>query len=168
MSLTTDPNDPDIKRGLDEGPQPQNKKYLVLSEEELAKGFIRPVRTTYIHVGKKVDREGTIEKLEEHLEDASDFAKNYYSRANGYVAYLKYPESRLPVVGCYIKQEDLDAFNSKEKYVGGCGTTTTMHRTLAETWARDIKFYGATYCVSCYKHLPVDEFTWLDGETLGS
>lgn len=31
------------------GPDGQQKDYLVLSDEELAKGFVRPVRRTYIH-----------------------------------------------------------------------------------------------------------------------
>ena len=39
-SLTTDRNDPDL--GVS-GPDGQNKKYLILSEEERAKGFVRPV-----------------------------------------------------------------------------------------------------------------------------
>ena len=31
---------------------------------------------------------------------------------------------------------------------------------IAETYARDPKFYGGTYCVSCRMHRPVAEFTW--------
>lgn len=46
----------------------------------------------------------------------------------------------------------------------GCGTRTTMGIALAETYARDPKFYGATYCVNCRMHLPVGEFVW-DGTT---
>jgi len=49
MSLTTDRNHPDLGYGGDESPKPQNKAYLILSEEERAKGFVRPVRRTYIH-----------------------------------------------------------------------------------------------------------------------
>lgn len=46
MSLTTDPNDPNLHlRGFGG----QNLKYLVLSEEERKKGFVRPVRNTYLH-----------------------------------------------------------------------------------------------------------------------
>ena len=69
--------------------------YWVLSESERAKGFVRPVRSSYLH-------------------------------------------SR-------------------------CGTVTTMGRALSETYARDPKFYGATYCCSCCAHFPVGEhgeFTW--------
>lgn len=49
MSYTTDRNDPDLGYGGDTKPGPQNKKYLVLSEEELKKGFVRPIRESYIH-----------------------------------------------------------------------------------------------------------------------
>lgn len=101
MSLTTDPKDPRLGRGIDEKPIPKHEVYLVLSEEERAKGFIRPVRTSYTH-----DK---------------------------------------------------------------CGVSTRMNETISETYARDPKFYGATYCMGCQKHLPVDEFTW-DGtnEKVGS
>lgn len=46
----------------------------------------------------------------------------------------------------------------------GCGATTTMGQALAETYARDPAFYGATYCVGCSMHRPVAEFDW-DGST---
>jgi hypothetical protein len=49
MALTTDPFDPDLTHGIDQVPVPQAKKYLILSEEERAKGFIRPLRRSYIH-----------------------------------------------------------------------------------------------------------------------
>ncbi len=49
MPLTDDPNDPRIKRGPDTGPGPQHDVYLVLSEEERAKGFVRPLRHAYRH-----------------------------------------------------------------------------------------------------------------------
>ena len=47
--LTTDSTNKDLGYGVDTEKVPQQKKYLVLSEEELAKGFIRPVRRTYVH-----------------------------------------------------------------------------------------------------------------------
>ena len=50
MSLTTDPTDPRLGHGVDVIPGPQNDVYLVLSEEERAKGFVRPVRTSYRHL----------------------------------------------------------------------------------------------------------------------
>lgn len=69
--------------------------YWVLSEAERKKGFVRPVRRSYLH----------------------------------------------------------------EK----CGSVTTMGVALAETYARDPHFYGATYCVHCGGHYPVGvdgEFVW--------
>lgn len=100
MSLTSDRNDPRLKEGQ-KNETGQHDIYLVLSDEERAKGFVRPVRRTYVHAT--------------------------------------------------------------------CGVATTMGQAIAETYARDPKFYGFTYCTGCQKHLPVDEFTW-DGtkEKLGS
>lgn len=46
MGLTTDPEE---ARNSPIGPNGQQEMYLVLSEEERAKGFVRPVRTTYKH-----------------------------------------------------------------------------------------------------------------------
>ena len=101
MGVTTDPNDPRLGRGIDQEKIPQHEVYLVLSEEERAKRFVRPVRHVYVH--KK------------------------------------------------------------------CGTETRMGQALSETYARDPKFYGATYCVYCQKHLPVQQFTWKDtNEEVGS
>lgn len=99
MSLTTDPKDPRLGHGADTSPVPQQDVYLVLSEEERAKGFIRPLRRSYRH---------------------------------------RDPE---------------------------CETVTTMGAALAETYARNPGFYGATYCVGCNMHRPVGvhgEFTWMD------
>lgn len=50
-----------------------------------------------------------------------------------------------------------------------CGTVTTMGLALAETYARDPKFYGGTFCCGCRAHFPVAEFTWdPDGSVVGS
>lgn len=73
----------------------QQKAYVVLSAEERAKGFVRPVRDSYVH----------------------------------------------------------------EK----CGSTTTMGRALAETYAREPSFYSGTFCCACRAHFPVGadgEFVW--------
>lgn len=101
MSLTDDRNDPRLTHGADTEPVAQAEVYLVLSEEERAKGFVRPVRQSYIHTK--------------------------------------------------------------------CGAVTRMGIVLSETYARDPKFYGSTYCVNCSMHRPVSEFTW-DGtsELVGS
>lgn len=44
-----------------------------------------------------------------------------------------------------------------------CAVVTRMSQDIAETYAREPKFYGSTYCVGCQKHLPVVEFVWDDG-----
>jgi len=84
-------------------PSGMQKGYVVLSAEERARGFVQPVRRTYVH--KK------------------------------------------------------------------CGVATTMGLALAETYARDPKFYTGTYCVGCRTHFtfgqPDGEFTWDDGSRVG-
>lgn len=77
------------------------KGYVVLSEDERAKGYVRPVRRTYKHLV--------------------------------------------------------------------CGGTTTMHQSIAETYARCPDFYTGTYCSFCHDHFPLDQFVW-DGtdEQVGS
>lgn len=101
MGLTTDRNDPRLGYGVDTEPKDQNEMYLILSEEERAKGFIRPYRDKYTHTT--------------------------------------------------------------------CGTSTIMGQALSETYARNPKFYGATYCVGCRMHKPVAEFRWdADYEVVGS
>lgn len=153
MSLTTDRNDPDLGHGTNEERVSQNKKYLILSEEERAKGFIRPVRQSYVHVGLKPTYS---------LRSLTDQENERYGKY-GYVAYEEYPqESRVSsAVGRFWEQKELDN--------KGCGTLTTMNISIAETYARDPSFYGSTFCCGCSKHLPVAEFVW-DGtnEKVGS
>lgn len=51
-----------------------------------------------------------------------------------------------------------------------CGAATRMGEAIAETYARDPQFYGATYCVRCRDHFPVGpagEFVWEDGSKVG-
>lgn len=106
VTLSGESADPDYVGGA---PQPidpktgQHKDYWVLAPEERAKGFVRPIRTSYKH----------------------------------------------------------------EK----CGTLTSMGDAIAETYARDPKFYGSTFCSHCMTHYPVGqngEFVWLDGSKVGS
>jgi hypothetical protein len=81
------------------GPDGMQQNYVILCDEERAKGFVRPLRRAYVH----------------------------------------------------------------ER----CGSVTTMGTKLAETYARDPKFYGATFCCQCKNHYPVGEhgeFVW-DGTT---
>ena len=97
-TITTDRSDPALYVTRPDG---QNVKYLVLSEEERAKGFVRPLRRAYIH--------------------------------------------------------------------NKCKGLTKMGLALCETYSRDPKFYGATFCAICRNHFPVSEFVWdEDGETVGS
>lgn len=127
-------------------PNGQQKDYVILCEEERKKGFVRPVRTAYQHVGPTPPtslRDLTPEELER------------YARY-GYVKYEEYDPPRGSVVGSFWTQERLDR-------IGGCGTVTTMARSLAETYARDPGFYSGTFCVGCGKHFPVGEdgeFVW--------
>lgn len=103
--MTTDPTDPNLQKTNANG---QQEDYLVLSEEERAKGFVRPVRRSYVHEV--------------------------------------------------------------------CGAETKMSQAIAETYARNPKFYGATFCVACKGHfaliLPGGEekpaFLWDDGTAVGS
>lgn len=93
----TDPDE--LRRQHAAQPIGQHADYIVLNDDERAKGFVRPVRRSYIH----------------------------------------------------------------QK----CGSKTTMGQKLAETYARDPKFYGATFCRACNQHYPVGidgEFVW-DGTT---
>lgn len=84
----------------------QQKAYVVLSDAERAKGFVRPVRRTYRHIK--------------------------------------------------------------------CGSDTSMSQSIAETYARDPKFYGGTFCVQCGNHFPLNidgkhQFEWIDdGTAVGS
>ena len=71
-------------------------------------------------------------------------------------AYLVLPDGKRkelirPVRTSYVHQK--------------CGTTTTMGLYIAETYAADPSFYGATYCHRCRGHYPVGlngEFVWAD------
>jgi hypothetical protein len=150
MSLTTDPKDPRLGYGTDKDPVPQNEVYLVLSEEERAKGYVRPVRTSYVHVGKKVElKGGKARKLTK--KELKEYEKY------GYYGYIKYPKSESPLSGMYLTKEEYEHIG---EYVGGCGTLTIMNLVISETYARNPKFYGSTYCMGCMKHLPVEEFEW--------
>lgn len=103
MPTTSDPSDPRLTHGADTEPVEQAPVYLVLSEEERANGFVRPVRRNYVH--------------------------------------------------------------------DTCGTVTVMAQAIAETYARQPDYYGATYCAACRMHRPVGpdgEFAWLDGTRVGS
>jgi hypothetical protein len=139
MSLTNDPNDPGLKKTRPDG---QQEAYLVLSEEERARGFVRPVRLSYRHVGRR-PRYATRPLTEEEIATWGDT----------FVVFEPYPESEGKP-GRYWTNAELSP---------RCGTVTTMARPLAETYARDPSFYGATFCAYCGAHFPVGaagEFVW--------
>lgn len=153
-NLTTDPNDPRLTHGADDQPAPQAEVYLVLSEDERAKGFVRPVRRSYKHVGTAGPKYP--------LRDLTAEEARGWDGA-GYVKFEVYPESELPKTGKFWTQEALNNVGQ------GCNHVTRMSQDIAETYARNPYFYGATYCVNCGKHLPVAEFVWVDdGERVGS
>lgn len=147
MAFTTDPNDPGLHKTKENG---QNETYLILSDEERAKGYVRPLRRSYVHVGKRPQYP---------LRDLTPFEQAQYGDLN-YVKFEVYPPEKLPITGQYW---------TADKLKGGCGTLTTMAQEFAETYARDPKFYGSTFCCGCSKHIAVDEFVW-DGteERVGS
>jgi len=124
----------------------QQKAYVVLSAEERAKGFVRPVRRSYRHVGirpKYPTRELTAEERERYGEPS-------------YVLYEPYPEPRASsALGRFWTQRDLES---------GCGTVTTMGTALAGNLRpRSAQFYGGTFCCGCGAHVPVGakgEFVW--------
>ena len=98
------------------GPSGQQKDYVVLTADERAKGFVRPVRKTYIHVGL----------------DANFFKDSHV------------------LVKAGRRNDGKPA----------CGSRTSMGLAIAETYARDPKFYTGTFCCGCGEHLPLDEFVW--------
>lgn len=155
MGFTTDPKDKRLGRGVDKEPVPQNEVYLVLSDEERAKGFVRPYRESYKHVGPPGPKYP--------LRDLTDAEKAMYEGSSyAYVKYEDYPKNEdgspadgSSALGRFWTQEQLDAVGK------GCGEVITMARPLAETYAREPGFYGATYCCYCHRHLPVAEFVWV-------
>lgn len=150
--VTDDPNHPGLKRGgPDEAPVPQQDVYLVLSAEERVKGFVRPVRRSYRHVG--------IAGPQSSLQDITAEQKEWWKDdLDPFVKFEPYPVGGSGTrPGRFWTQSRLDSVGK------GCGTVTTMGQALAETYARDFRFYGATYCCGCQKHRPVGEdgeFVW--------
>lgn len=128
-------------------PNGQQKAYVVLSVEERARGFVRPVRRSYKHVGPPGPQHP--------LRDLTPEEEARWGREHGYVKFEEYPQPQARG-GRFWTQERLDKIGK------GCGVVTTMGQALAETWARDIGFYSGTFCCGCGTHLPVEEFVWLD------
>lgn len=164
MSERTTTNGKPPAPGLEDAPAPQpinpetgqHGAYWVLSEDERAKGFVRPVRESYKHVGIAGPKYATRDLTEEELKRYKEF---------GYVRFEAYPESEYPSTGRFWTQKELDSV------ARGCQVVTTMGRSIAETYAREPNYYGRTFCAGCRTHLPVGrdgEFVWLDGSRVGS
>ncbi len=100
MGVTTDPNDPGLNDVMPDG---QMERHLVLSDEEIAKGYVCPVRYKTRHIA--------------------------------------------------------------------CGGVTNIPMKCAETYARDPKFYGGTFCAICQKYFPLRDaegkpnFLWDEDNT---
>lgn len=128
----------------------QYADYWVLPEEERAKGYVRPYRDSYQHVGVRP---------EFPLRDLTEDELERYAQFN-YAKFEEYPVSKLPLVGKYWTEKQLKS---------GCKTVTVMGRALSETYAVDPSYYGSTFCSGCGAHFPVAEFVWTkDGEVVGS
>ena len=151
MSLTTDRNNPGLNKVKENG---QQEAYIILSDEERAKGFVRPVRQSYVHIGRALSHFMGINRILTNDERAQYPNKNYVA-----VMTVMVNEDGSFKGGAYVTQEEIDAWKAGIR-VGGCGESTKMATAIAETYARNPKFYGATFCVCCGKHLPVGEFVW--------
>lgn len=74
--------------------------YIILSDEERAKGFVRPVRRSYKHTGLPKPAMGSLRSLT--AEETVRYEKY------GYVKFEAYPPSDNPCTGRYWTQVDLD------------------------------------------------------------
>jgi len=125
----------------------QQKDYIVLSERERAKGFVRPVRDSYVHVGPKP--RGTLRDLTPEEQERT--------QGEDYVKYDEYPKDGSSAVGRYWTRAEY------ARFLNPCAGLTTMGRKLAETYAREPGFYSGTFCSKCGAHFPVGargEFVW--------
>lgn len=150
MSLTTDRNDPNLNEKKENG---QNESYLVLTEEERVKGYVRPLRRSYVHKGRDLT-ENEVEILEEPYQADEPDGRLYVAT---YVA-LK-DEYGIPKGWGYLTQKELEQY-MENGHIRGCGSVTTIGHEIAETYAVDPEFYGATYCVGCRDHININEFVW--------
>lgn len=155
----------------------QQRGYVVLTPEERAKGFVRPLRRTYVHVGSRPTHPTRALTPEEH--------ERY--DAYGYVSYESYVDEGADVIAGYDPPVDVSStrevgtaatpspvmgrFWTLAQLRSGCGEITTMSTDLAETYAREPSFYGGTFCATCRAHFPVGEhgeFVWLDDTKVGT
>lgn len=145
--LTNDPNNPalyiiDPENGM-------QLTYLVLSDEERAKGFVRQVRRSYKHVGCPPPRHPLRELTPEEHERYDKYRYEWFEA---------YPEDDARSASSSVSGRFWTRLSLR-----GCGTITTMSTVLAETYARQPDYYGGTYCAGCQGHFPVGsqgEFVW--------
>ena len=97
-------------------PNGQQQDYIVLSAEERAKGFVRPVRRSYQHVGIPAPKHPLRDLSAEQSHLADEFAK-----------FEEYPKGERRSTGRYWTQAEIDSIDK------GCGTITTMSQAIAET-----------------------------------
>lgn len=128
----------------------QQKGYVVLTPEERAKGFVKPVRTSYRHIGPPA--------APANMRDLTADEHAQYDQY-GYVKFEPYIDSPGPT-GKYWTQPEIDRAGKR------CGSITTMGLALSETYARDPRFYSGTFCCACGTHYPLNEFLWSDGEPM--
>jgi len=130
-------------------PDGQHADHWVLCAEERAKGFVRPLRQSYVHVGPPPPEFPLRELTQQELERYADV---------GYVKFETYPpEAGRAASGRFWTQEQLNKVNK------GCGVLTRMPMACAETYAREPSYYGSTFCCGCGQYLPVGakgEFVW--------
>jgi hypothetical protein len=104
----------------------QHAIYLVLSEEERSKGFIRPYRDKYLHVGNTPK----YKRLHRMLDPNDSGDKEMMDK--GYVAVMCTLENEDGSFGGgpYVDQKEFDAWNLG-LLLGGCGVETRMSRAGA-------------------------------------
>src|SRR5436190_21817549 len=124
----------------------QHKGYIVLCEDERKKGFVRPYRDAYKHIGRSVC--GASVESDQRLGGTRRICDDPQGHDGEHGSVFR----------SVSQPEHADVLRTHR--LGGCGSVTTMGRALSETYARDPTFYGATFCVSCNKHLPVADFVW--------
>jgi hypothetical protein len=135
----------------DRRPDGQHVDHWVLCAEERAKGFVRPVRDSYEHIGRPAPKNP--------LFDLTDEQKAMFGDLD-YVKFEKYRDRPGPI-GRYWTQAELD------KVGKGCGTVTSMPQAIAETYARSPGYYGSTFCCGCRDYFPVGrdgEFVWKNSD----
>lgn len=131
--------------------------YVVLSPEERARGFVKPVRTGYVHAGRRVCG-ATLRPYESELYGPG--AKIICTALPDHAG--EHGGEGLESVATRV---EVTRVNHVRRYKG-CGGATVMKRDLAETYARDPRFYSGTFCATCRHHFPLGEFEWQDGEPM--